>query len=39
MRIQGVDAKVWGAMTECEDIDMNYALNPLDLLQEILVKR
>lgn len=33
-----MDTKVLGAVTECEDIDMNYALNPVDLLQEISVK-
>ena len=33
-----MDTKVFGAVTECEDIDMNYALNPLDLHQEISVK-
>lgn len=33
-----MDTEVSGAATECEDIDMNYALNPLDFLQEISVK-
>lgn len=36
--LYGVDTKVLGAVTECEDIDMNYALNSMDLLQEISVK-
>lgn len=27
-----------GSVAECEDVRMNYALNPLDLLQEISVK-
>lgn len=26
------------AVAECEDTDMNYLLNPLDLLQEMSVK-
>lgn len=35
-----MDAEVGGgAMTQRKDIDMNYGLNPLDLLQEVSVKR
>lgn len=33
-----MDAEVLGAVAEHEDIGMNYALNSLDLLQEISVK-
>lgn len=30
-----MDIKVLWAVTECEDIDMNYVLNPMDLFQEM----
>lgn len=33
-----VDAEVGGTAAECENIDVNYALNPLDLVQELSVK-
>lgn len=33
-----MDPEVLEAVAECEDIDINYLLNPLDLLQEMSVK-
>lgn len=32
-----MDTEVWRTAAECEDIDMNYELNALDLVQETLV--